>query len=294
MAQTLRIVIGSSVVAATCSLVWTDAPILRAQAAPAASDNPPKFEVATVKRNVSGATEFSDVFQPDGRYRAFNIRLRDLVSAAYRVRGFQVVGGPAWAASERFDIEAKAADPASFAFVPKADGTRVFPDAPFLMIRELLKDRFKLVVHRETREGPVYALTMIRPGLRGPRLRPPAVNCAAIDPKNPPPGVGMCGGIRRTAGRFEAKTATMTQLAASLSIQLQRPVLDRTGLSEPFDFDLEFVPLNLNIDAATTAVSEFAPSLVAALDEQLGVKLDSQRAPIEYIVIDSAEPPTDN
>jgi uncharacterized protein (TIGR03435 family) len=162
------------------------------------------------------------------------------------------------------------------------------------MLRELLKDRFKLVVHSETREGPVYVLTMIRSGVRGRGLRPPAVNCAAIDPKNPPPGVGMCGGIAPASGRFMARTATMTQLARSVSFLLQRPVIDRTGLSEPFDFDLEWAPINSNVDAAATPVSEFAPSLRAALDEQLGLKLESQRAPIEYVVIDSAERPTDN
>jgi uncharacterized protein (TIGR03435 family) len=86
----------------------------------------------------------------------------------------------------------------------------------------------------------------------------------------------------------------MTQLATSLSIVVQRPVFDRTGLSEPFDFDLEWAPLNVDVDVAAAPVSEFAPSLLAALDEQLGVKLESQRAPIEYIVIDSAELPTDN
>lgn len=72
----------------------------------------PRFEVATIKRNVSGASGISDVFQPDGRYRALNMRLRDLIATAYRVRGFQVVGGPAWVASERFDVEAKAEDAA--------------------------------------------------------------------------------------------------------------------------------------------------------------------------------------
>jgi uncharacterized protein (TIGR03435 family) len=162
------------------------------------------------------------------------------------------------------------------------------------MLRELVAERFKLVVHRETRDGPVYALIMSRSGRRGPGLRPFAVNCAALDPKNPTPGVGICGGIAMARGRFTAKTATMPQLATSLSIVLQRPVLDRTGLSEPFDFDLEWAPINVDIDVAAAPVSEFAPSLLAALDEQLGLKLDAQRAPIEYVVIDSAEPPSDN
>ena len=85
----------------------------------------------------------------------------------------------------------------------------------------------------------------------------------------------------------------MAQLATSLSISLQRPVIDRTGLSEPFDFELEWKPVDSAVDPAATP-AEFAPSLLAALDEQLGLKLESQRAPIEYVVIDSAEPPTDN
>src|SRR5687768_566338 len=102
-------VTGTAVVAAAWgSLVLTDGSILRAQVTPAAATvTPPKFEVATIKRNVSGASGISDVFQPDGRYRASNMRLRDLVATAYRVRGFQIVGGPAWVASERFDVEAE-------------------------------------------------------------------------------------------------------------------------------------------------------------------------------------------
>ena len=105
-----------SVVAAVWgSLVWTGGSILTAQVKPAAETvTPPKFEVATIKRNVSGTSETGTVFQPGGWYRALNVRLRDLVSEAYRARGFQVVGGAPWVASERFDIEAKG-DPASFA-----------------------------------------------------------------------------------------------------------------------------------------------------------------------------------
>jgi uncharacterized protein (TIGR03435 family) len=286
-----NVVIRFCVVAGACgTLVWTDGWLLRAQVPPStATAIPPKFEVATIKRNVSGASGVADVFQPDGRYRASNMRLRDLVATAYRVRGFQVVGGPEWVASERFDVEAKAENAASFAFVPKADGTPAFPDAPFLMIRELLKDRFKLVVHRETREGPVYALTVIRPGARGPRLRPPADDCFKSDPKPP-----ICEGIRQAPGRFTATSATMARLATSLSILLQRLVIDRTELSERFDFNLEWKPIDSVVDPSASPAAEFAPSLLAALDEQLGLRLEAQRAPMDYVVIDSAEPPTDN
>ena len=282
------------VVAAACgSLLWTEGSILSAQVTPtAATVTPPKFEVATIKRSAPGASQTGTVFQPGGWYRAFNVRLRDLVSEAYRVRGFQVSGGPPWVASDRFDIEAKSEDATSFAPVPKADGTRTISGDPFRMLRELLEERFKLVVHRETRDGPVYALIMSRSGRRGPGLRPFAVNCALLDPKNPTPNVGMCGGIAMARGRFTAKTATLAQLATSLSIVVQRPVIDRTGLSEPFDFDLEWAPINVDVDPAATPAAEFAPSLLAALDEQLGLKLEAQRGPVDYIVIDSVERPT--
>jgi uncharacterized protein (TIGR03435 family) len=176
-----------------------------------------------------------------------------------------------------------------FRFVPAADGTPVFADTPFLMIRELLKDRFKLVVHRETREGPVYALMIIRSGVRGSRLHPPANDCYKTNPKPP-----SCVGVRRAPGRLTATSATMANLATNLSMLLQRLVIDRTGLSERFDFNLEWKPLDSTGDPAATPAAEFAPSLLAALDEQLGLKLEAQRAPMDYFVIDSADPPTDN
>jgi uncharacterized protein (TIGR03435 family) len=263
------------------------------QAATAKETKPPRFEVATVKPNASGTADSGSVFQSD-RYRAFNSTLRQLVAEAYRVRSLQVIGGPPWVSSDRFDIEAKAEDPATLALVPQPNGTRTMPGTAFLMLRELLAERFKVVAHRETREGPIYALVMARSD-RGPGLRPPAVNCAAIDPLNPPPGVGMCGGIGRAVGRLMARTATMAQLATSLSITVQRTVVDRTGLAGAFDFDLEWKPIDPNADATNaTSVNEFAPSLAVALEEQLGVKLDSRRGPVDYIVIDSADRPPDN
>jgi uncharacterized protein (TIGR03435 family) len=288
----------SSVVAALYgAILWTVTVASAAQQSAATNDTKsPRFEVASIKPNVSGASETGTVFQPGGWYRASNVRLRDLVSEAYRVRGFQVVGGPPWVSSDRFDIEAKAEDSTSFAPVWRADGTRAPNDTPFLMLRELLKERFKLVAHTETREGPIYALVMARADrARGPGLRPPKDNCARQDPRDPAPAIGLCSGIRRSPGRFEARTATMAQLATALSFSLQRPVIDRTNIAQPFDFDLEWKPIDPNVNVIdATSVIDFAPTLVVALEEQLGVKLDSQRGPVDYIVIDSAEPPAEN
>jgi len=254
----------------------------------------PTFEVSTVKRNVSGEATGGSVFQAD-RYMARNVRVRDLIAEAYRVRAFQVTGGPEWIASDRFDIIAKAASAAPLAPTIGPDGVRQPPDAPFLMLRELLKDRFKLVVHLEAREGPTYELMMARDDRRrGPQLRSPETDCAKLDPTGPPPPGGFCGGIRTGIGRLTGRTAPIRQLASVLTGVVQRLVVDRTNLPGVFDFDLEFRPPPLNADADIAAAVDNATSLFTALQEQLGLKLQPQRGPIDYVVIDGVAPPSED
>lgn len=252
----------------------------------------PTFEVSTVKRNVSGEARGDSVFQSD-RYMARNVRVRDLIAEAYRVRGFQVTGGPDWIGSDRFDIIAKAASAAPFTPTVARDGVRQPAEAPFLMLRELLKDRFKLVVHTETREGPTYELMVSRDDRRGLQLRPAETDCAKLDPAAPPPPAGFCGGIRTGIGRLTGRTAPMRQLASVLTGVVQRLVVDRTNLPGVFDFDLEFSPMPLNVGPDVPAVDN-PISLFTALQEQLGLKLQPQRGPIDYVVIDGVEPPSEN
>jgi len=254
----------------------------------------PTFEVSTVKRNVSGEATGGSVFQSD-RYMARNVRVRDLIAEAYRVRPFQVAGGPDWIGSDRFDIIAKAMSAAPLTPTTGPDGARQPPEAPFVMLRELLKDRFKLVAHTEAREGPIYELLMVRADRRqGPQLRAPQTDCAKLDPAGPPPPGGFCGGIRTGSGRLTGRTAPMRQLASVLTGVLQRQVVDRTNLPGVFDFDLEFSPMPLNADAGRAASVENAISLFTALQEQLGLKLQPQRGPIDYVVIDGVEPPSED
>ena len=130
---------------------------------------------------------------------------------------------------------------------------------------------------------------------RGPQLRPPATDCAKLDPTGPPPPGGFCGGIRPGLGRMTGKSTTMRQLASVLSGLVQRSVVDRTDLTGVFDLDLEWSPTAQNADAADVAPSvDSGISLFTALQEQLGVKLRSQRGPVDYVVIDRVEPPTEN
>jgi uncharacterized protein (TIGR03435 family) len=235
------------------------------------------------------------VFQSD-RYMARNVRVRDLIAEAYRVRTFQITGGPGWIGSDRFDIVAKASSAAPLALATGPNGVRQPSETPFLMLRELLKERFRLVVHAETREGPIYELVMARDDSRqGPQLRPPATDCSKLDPAGPPPPDGFCGGIRAGTGRMTGRSAPMRQLASVLSGVVQRPVVDRTNLTGAFDFDVEFSPMPLNAAPAEVTQSiDGGLSLFTALQEQLGIKLQSQRGPIDYVVIDRIESPTEN
>jgi uncharacterized protein (TIGR03435 family) len=132
---------------------------------------------------------------------ARNVSVRELIAEAYRVRMFQVAGGPDWIGSDRFDIVAKAASAAPLALAVGPNGARQPSETPFMMLRQLLQDRFKLVVHSQARQGPIYELVMARDdGRRGPQLRPPATDCAKLDPAGPPPPGGFCGGIRTGLG----------------------------------------------------------------------------------------------
>jgi uncharacterized protein (TIGR03435 family) len=275
---------------------------LRAQsAAPAPGSQ--AFEVASVKPNKSGDGRISIQMQPGGRFTATNLPLRELIRMAYGVQNSQLVGGPDWIGSERFDIVAKAeSDPP-----PSPPGG---PPGPMLMmVRNLLVERFKLAVHSETRDLPIYALVMARAdGRLGPQLRASQVDCAALmsaargrggpPPAPPKPGERPPCGTFIGIGRIAAGGVSMTQLATNLSQRVNRVVLDRTGLTGPYEFELEFTPDQLPQGPpppgapSLPPIDPNGPSIFTALQEQLGLKLDAQRGPVEVLVIDGVAQPT--
>jgi uncharacterized protein (TIGR03435 family) len=269
----------------------------------------PMFEVASVKANKTGAPGGSFVMPP-GRFTATNLPLKVLITNAYQLSFFQVVGGPDWVNTDRFDVAAKAPDGAP-------------PEQTRAMVRTLLKDRFKLVVHMETRDTPIYALVTARQGEPlGPSLKRSTTDCSSIRaqraatiaevararggrvPVPPPPGPNepvVCQ--MRVSGRgssmliYRAGNITMTALAAALRTYVGREVVDRTGLSGEYDFDLQFSspPTAGQPDTGIpVAPLDDAASIFTALQEQLGLKLESTRGPVELMVIDSAERPTEN
>jgi uncharacterized protein (TIGR03435 family) len=255
---------------------------------------PPSFEVASIRSNRSGETRVSGGFLPGGRYRVINYPLRNLIAAAYlrpQINpDFLIAGGPGWIDSDRFDIDARA----------ESD----FPagsDARRRMLQQLLADRFALKVHFETSERPVYVLTTVRPnGGIGPQLRAVPSSCAdlmaaAARSASPAPSCGM----RVGPGFVSLAGAPLTSLTSLLPRFVNRVVVDRTQLTGSFDLELTWTPAPGEWVAPATAGGAGAPvsdgpSLFSALQEQLGLKLESTRAPVDILVVDHAETPTGN
>ena len=278
------------------------------QSAPA-----PEFEVASIKPNNSGDGRVMMQVQP-GRYMATNVTLRLLIRNAYQLQDFQITGGPSWIASDRFDIVAKMPDGFQPPMSPPTPGSG--PGPVQLMMRALLAERFKLVVRNETKDAPIYALVLARSdGKLGPALKKSDVDCAAVmaaargrgrgpAPGPPQPGERMPCGIRIGPGNMSVGGSTLAQFANSLGMFAGRIVQDRSGLTGAWDIDLTWTPDQMAQrppgagDAPPqingVAIDPNGPSLFTAVQEQLGLKLDSQRGPVEMLVIDRAEKPVEN
>jgi uncharacterized protein (TIGR03435 family) len=300
---TARQLLGTAAAAAIIAAVVS----LHAQA-PAPQAAAPAFEVASIKRNNSGSGMSTRGGGPGGRINYVNVPAQQLILAAYQMQPFQVIGAPSWITGDRFDVIAKAPDGAT-------------PDQTPAMIRSLLAERFKLKAHTETRELPVYSLVKARAdGRLGDKLKPSTLDCGPNGRGRGgplPPGPGVAPGapaaqaplmgcrMMMTPGRLQAGGQPIAQLATLLSNQLGRPVIDKTGLTGAYDVELSFqmegagriggpAPIAPPGAAPILPPDPDAPTLVTAVQEQLGLKLESERGPVEVIVIDSIEQPTED
>jgi uncharacterized protein (TIGR03435 family) len=302
------------ILAVSFVLEAVNAPPLGAQpqGAPAA----PAFEVASIKPNNSGDGRVMLGNQP-GRFTATNVTLRMLIRNAYQLQDFQISGGPGWLASDRFDIVAKIEAGAQDAMPAGPPVPGQGPTLLQLMLRSLLAERFKLAVHTETKEQPIYALVMARSaGRLGPELKKSETDCAALMAARgrgpgrgitppPQPGERMQCGIRIGPGNMSVGGMTLAQFANSLGMFVGRVVLDRTGLTGSYDFNLTWTPDQMPQRGPGTGADQpgringveidpNGPSIFTAVQEQLGLKLDPQRGPVDVLVIDRAEHPVED
>ena len=261
---------------------------LRAQT-PADSRPKPAFEVASIKPNVSGSDSASMRALPGGRITVTNNSLFNMIRNAYQLQRYQMTGGPDWIDKDRWDIVAKAeGDPSPQQMLP--------------MVETLLIERFKLVAHREMRDVPIYVLVLAKTdGRLGSQLKPSSTDCQvwlaelrARGGAPPPAGSPVRCGIRFISGRVIGNAMRIADLARNLSGVAGRMVVDKTGLTGAYDFEMTFTPDPAPGDGRTPQSLSEGGSLFTALQEQLGLKLEAQRGSIEFFVIDSAERPTED
>jgi bla regulator protein blaR1 len=234
------------------------------------------FEVAAIKPNASGDNRVMMRMQPGGRFTATGVTLRQLVAQAFNVRDFQISGGPGWMGSEHYDINAKA----------EGLPDRIPPEQLRPMIRALLEERFQLKVHEERKEMPVYALVVGKSG-------------AKLTPTSSPQGPMM----RMGRGQLDGKKIPIAMLAQQLAQITGRNVVDKTGLDGEYDVTLNWTPepgqgggpfAGPPSPDAVPAADASGPSIFTAVQEQLGLRLESQKGDVPIIVIDRAEKPAEN
>lgn len=278
-----------------------------------------EFDVSSIRQNKSGAPPYSNFpissgtmyGATGGLFASTNRPLVDYVVFAYKMTVSQrqdlMSQLPGWALSDGFDIQAKSEN-----HDPTKDQMR-------LMMQSLLADRFKLVVHTETRRVSVFALLLARPGTIGPQLKPHSADksCFTPDPAVPTPDpasappiklLGVwpmsCGGVNRERStvspaliRAGGRNLSMQSLADSMNGlgNMDRPVVDQTGLTGNFDFVLEFAPgTAIGENTGAFQSDPGGPAFEEALKKQLGLKLDSQKGTVDYIRVDHIERPTEN
>jgi uncharacterized protein (TIGR03435 family) len=273
-------------------------PTSNASAAQSAATATLAFDVASIKLDKSGSGRHSiSTNLPGGRLRAINVSALEFMSLAYEVIASRIVDAPPWFNSAYFDIDATADD----------DSTT--PEQNELRMQALLADRFKLVMHRETRQLPVFALVLVNREKLGPQLHVDDAKCDSSQPWPPPASSSSgttalsvsCGSVKtddsNSGSHIWARSISVEKFLSALSgptddPHADRPIVDRTGLTGSLNFTLDFAPTWAANSAA--ADQSALPSFFTALREQLGLELKPETGPVDVLVIDHVEMPSEN
>lgn len=221
-----------------------------------------EFEVAAIHPDMIGASAGTGFNFDGGTLRVTNATLQFLIGKAYHIQSDQIIGGPGWLDSDRYDIDAK----------PPA-AQNITPDQLGMMLQSLLADRFQLKIHRETREKTVYALVT---GKNGPRLKD----------HDGGPASSLNSHTESGKTALTGTNASMDQLTGFLGNKLGRVVLDKTGLHGSYDFTFEW--------DSEQAADSTTPTMFTGLQEQLGLRLETQKGAVEVLVVDKAERASEN
>jgi uncharacterized protein (TIGR03435 family) len=291
-------------VAGAIVLCIMNTPQSRAQSPAPATTHAPAFEVVSIKPNHGAGGNVMIRMAPGGRFVAENVPVKFILEEAYGVKESQISGAPGWLDSEHYDIEAKPEDSSV------DQDKKLSPEERHaqlsLMLQSMLADRFKLALHHDTKELQVYALMVAK---NGPKFHEAAVAPSDSAPPKPPTpgGPPPKGGIWMTGrGELHVTGASLAMFANVLSRQLGRIVLDKTELKGNYEFTLKWTPDEGQMlggpgggpagpprDAAPPPEGS-GPSIFTALQEQLGLKLESQKGPVDTLVIDHVERPSEN
>jgi uncharacterized protein (TIGR03435 family) len=229
------------------------------------------FDVASIRPHSPGDARFGVKMPVNGHFAATGVVTKLLVMLAYDVQESQIVGGPDWFATEKWDIQAKT-----------GDGVAYSPGETRQMLQKMLEDRFTLRIHRDTEQRPVYALSVAKGG--------PKFNASGKDGQT---------NYRITRNSIGLERGDIARMAQLLSTALGRPVIDQTGLAGPYDLSLQWddapVPEGGVPGLDTPAIpGNDHGSIFTAIQDQLGLRLESRRAPVEVIVVDRVERPSEN
>lgn len=291
----VRTGISAAMIVATLAFGLLSTPRVQAQSSQPAATATPSFEVASIKPNKTDDLRVMLRITPDG-LSAMGVPAKFLIEFAYDIKDFQISGGPGWIDSEKYDIDAKM-DEATIEAIKKMPRDQA-AEQRRLMLQSLLADRFKLKVSHSSKELPIYALVVAK---NGPKLSQTA------DSSSAPGGVAPRNQLRLTPGELTGAGVPISLLVNQLSREVGRQVVDKTGLQGNYDFTLHFTserrlappggpsgPGGPGGPGDTPPPDSSGLSVFTALQEQLGLKLEPQKGPVETLIIDSIEKPSEN
>jgi uncharacterized protein (TIGR03435 family) len=273
----------------------------QSQAQDGSANIPPlEYDVVSIKRNsfppgtnLAGRIGTSDT--PDGLTARF-VPIKQIIQRAFGAESYQISGGPDWLNSERYDVDAKFDSSTADELQKLSPADRILTRQ--LMLQKILAERFNLTVHKESKELQTYSLIVAK---NGPKLHEVKLDDAEASKPKPGPAPGssqMTAGA--AGGQIRGFASPLSNLAVMLTNFLHRPVIDRTGLTGIYDFTLRWTPdenqaqVSSNASGLPSSDPTGGPSIFTAIQEQLGLKLESAKGPVEIIMIDKIERPSGN